>query len=99
MNNFHRKTGRAEPLVSTEEVRKMRPSRSHQYTHFIQEEMEVSTFLTTILASKPWQILYGFLEEHGMVIVSLFVFEAELQDLQSNPLLIYDELRISLMIS
>ncbi|EPB77925.1 endoribonuclease XendoU [Ancylostoma ceylanicum] len=30
-----------------------------------EEQREISDFLTTILASEPWQILYDFLEEKG----------------------------------
>ncbi|KIH53792.1 endoribonuclease XendoU [Ancylostoma duodenale] len=30
-----------------------------------QEKREISTFLTTILASRPWQTLYGFLNRKG----------------------------------
>ncbi|RCN52130.1 endoribonuclease XendoU [Ancylostoma caninum] len=48
MDNFHRKTGKAEPRVSPEE-----------------EQKEVSDFLTMALASKPWQVLYDFLEQKG----------------------------------
>ncbi|KIH42860.1 endoribonuclease XendoU, partial [Ancylostoma duodenale] len=30
-----------------------------------EESHEISTFLTTILASRPWQILYSFLQQKG----------------------------------
>ncbi|GMR30123.1 hypothetical protein PMAYCL1PPCAC_00318 [Pristionchus mayeri] len=48
MNNFNRKTGETEPLVSQSE-----------------DKNEKSTFLTTVLASKPMQRLYNYLKSKG----------------------------------
>ncbi|VDL86871.1 unnamed protein product [Nippostrongylus brasiliensis] len=65
-DNFYRETGVAEPRVSQDEVSSEDCfSKKGVIAHpmCFQERREIKTFLTYALSTKPWQLLYGFLDK------------------------------------